>query len=423
MTPAEWIPPSGSKLQVGEGCPASMALPRFKEEAGEPAEIGTGVHAFVEAVAYGLKTGRDLDESRTTALEAIPEDASWRDRCECLDLERLDLRADSLHEVGFRFDPASGAVTLLGAGLKHGDVERVPGMIDGVFDRVTDRPDLDLVEVDDWKTGRLPVPVKDNLQLLLGAMCAAKHFGRSKARISIVKIPEDGRPRHEIDELGAFDLDMAAARLSTLVDTGREQARRLGAGEALDYVQGEGCRYCPSFNACVPSMRAIVVMAREPLNIESEITGLIATGTDEDARKAYEAFARWDTVAKRIRLALLLRARNTPIPFEDGTVYGEREYQKTKLDGEKVFAVMTAEVGAFAAALCVKKKATKKGIRAAAKFITEKRKSEGDKKAKIGAAEIELGDMLEAKGASIQETKRKLDRHKPGEAAKDDDDE
>lgn len=458
-TPETWIPPSGSKLALGETCPASLALPRVKEEAeeGGPADIGTGIHAFIEDVA-GLLHGQharpsiDLDGARSAALALIEEGAPHLSRCEALDLAALDLGPDDLHEVGFSLSfeesfccadhkrdvgghhplctsPPLGAVTCHGTGHAHGTIAGAPGVIVLVADRVTDRPDLDRVDVDDWKSGYLPVPVKGNLQLLAAAVCAARHFGRSKARIRIVKLPEDGNPRAEHDDLDAMDLDLAALRLATLVDTGREQVRRRCAGEPLSYVQSKGCRYCPSFTYCLPSQAAIVAMAREPLNLESEITGLIAAATDEDAAKAFEAFEKWDAVAKRIRVALVTRARTRPIPFADGTVYGEREVSKTKLDGERVFAELAASHGPEIAALSVKKKATKKGIRAAAKIVAEKR-TEADraenpkaKKTTITAAEADLHALLEAQGAAVKTKTRKLDRHKLGEAATDDDDE
>jgi hypothetical protein len=432
ITPETWIPPSGSKLALGETCPASLALPRVKQEAeaGGPADVGTGIHSFIESVAHLLRhpnVDGDLDKARGAALPAVPTSA--RSRCEALDLAALDLSPADLHEVGFSLEVATGAVAFHGTGHAHGTIEGRPGIIVGVLDRVTDRPDLDRVDVDDWKSGFLPVPVKGNLQLLLGAVCAARHFGRSKARIRIVKLPEDGAPRAEHDDLDVLDLDLAALRLAALVDTGREQVRRRLAGEPLTYVQGAGCRYCPSFTSCEPSMKAIVLMAREPLNIESEITGLIASATDEDATRAFEAFERWDSVAKRIRLALMSRARARPIPFADGTVYGEREVPKTKLDGERVFAELSAAYGPEVAALSVTKKATKKGIKACARIVAEKRTAcdrAADPKAKkttITVAEADLHALLASQGASVKTLGKKLDRHRPGEASAEDDDE
>lgn len=425
ITPETWIPPSGSQLQSGETCPASMVLERIGEEGGEAAELGTGIHSFIETVVGLLfgphhAPGIDLDGARAAALALIAE--PLRERCEALDLEALELRPDSLHEVGFSLDTDADVVTYHGPGQAHGTIERKPGVISGVFDRVTDRPELDRVDVDDWKTGFLPVPVKGNLQLILGAVCAARHFGRSGARVRIVKLPEDGMPRAEVAGLDTFDLGLGLLRLQGLVAAGREQVRNLRAGEPLRYTQGKDCRYCKSFNFCLPSMRAIKVMATEPLNIDAEITALISSGTDEDAAAAFLAFERWDSLAKRIRLALMMRARNRPILLPDGTEYGEREYRKTKLDGERVYAEIAAAHGAEVAALAVSKKATKKGIRASAKLIVEGKKKAGEK-AKIGATETGLHEMLTAKGATVTEIRRKIDRHKAGEIATDDDDE
>lgn len=424
--------PSASKIHLALACPASLILPRVRDVAGDEAELGTDLHQFLEDAGTAARDGRDgssfldLERVREIALANVAGDSKARERCEVVNLAAMPWTRHDLYEAGFTLNARTGAVRFEGCGLKHGAIEPGDDEIPGVFDRVLDVPDEDLVEVDDYKSGNGDLP-RPNLspQLLTGAAMAAAHFGRSRARVRYLRILEDGEPRPigpvVVD---AFDLGMHKARLAALPETAREQAIRRATGEPLSFTTGKHCTYCPSFAFC-RAQTAIVHELAEPLNVEATITEYLAgadmRGEVALAARAVERFEEVEATVKRIRRAINAYALNRPIVFPDGTEYGPIDVTRDALDGEKVFETLKRVAGdSDLAALAVKKKATKKGIREVAKRLATKRtdaaKAADPKAKKVAIVDVEkeIHGFLESDGAKTKKTTKKLRRYKPG---------
>ena len=241
---------TASKLERVENCPGSVAGPGF-DTTGPYAQRGTGVHEFL---AMAMALGRDA------ALDEIPETELHRRLCERIDLETLPWwhgnrpeNALVRIEVGFAFDPETRTARVLNSSRDYRALDEwhFGGTADAIV--VTD----DAVDVWDIKTGN-PVAVtraQDHPQLLSYAAMSAKAFGKTRARVGIVHIYEDGsvyatRP-FELDEI---DLATIEIRIVAVIERAK---RAVGADDPLRYVaRGPWCKYCPRFTMC-PAQLAV----------------------------------------------------------------------------------------------------------------------------------------------------------------------
>jgi hypothetical protein len=421
--------PSASKHEIALACPASLALPRVKEVAGDAAELGTDLHDVVEFVGREVSGGGEIEAAQAKAVEHLAADSLALDRAKALDLTGLPFVPGALYEAGFVFNTRSGAVRFVGEGLKHGAIECGPDEIPGVFDYVLDEPDLDRVTVLDWKSGvgDLPKP-REAAQLRAGGVMASRFFKRSNARVAFVRLPEDGEPKWigPVD-LDAFDLGLHAGRMAGLADERDRQIARIANGQDPEAVTGPHCRYCPSFVYCAPSTALVRVLADEPINLEADVTEALAK-SDEAARVAVEKYEIAKAVLNRIGKAIKMHAANRPIPMGEGREYGPIDVERTILDGEKVFDTLARVTGdPKLAALAVKKKATKKGIAAVAKVVAEKRTASDKaanpkaKKTTIKSVDEEFHGLIESDGGKTSKASRRFKVHAVGVAKVADD--
>lgn len=218
---------TGSKLYLADACPASHVLPASYSPAGDAADIGTAIHAYLE----------------TGAVNGHAE------RCECIDLSKARPVSSGIdeREVSFAYDVMTGAVRRLGIGLAREYGTLADTEIACTLDRVWQS---DVIEVDDYKTGHEAPDAAGNLQLGLGAICVSTHLHVDPVATSIVHIHEDGRVWRDRVVLDVFDLEEVARRL-------RVTWQRVQNADGTTTHPGEHCRYCPALAAC-PAHAGIV---------------------------------------------------------------------------------------------------------------------------------------------------------------------
>lgn len=404
---------SASKLERAFECPASTVLPQIETEVGGAAERGTAIHKYLEVVSNELKSGRSIEEASNTGLQAVPE--AYREDCEAIDLRALPLGGLVRTEVGFAYNYRTGAVRILGEGLAHGDVSGGPNEITGIADLVED--DGSSVLIGDYKTGRgyIPPAVR-NRQLLFLALCASKHFGRSRAVGVLAKLREDGSSYFDSAEYDAMDLAAYEGELKEAIRQAEIEAHNYEFGKDMRYRKGKHCEYCPSFQYCEAQTAIIRQMATAPASLGSVVSDALAKG---DAVSAYEKFREMELVMKEVRKALYSWAGQNPIELPDGKVFGTISYPRDVMVPEVAYKVISEVAGEDVAGRAASFKVTKKGIKDAARAVNEKRKAAG-MKSTIQGCNDDLLAAVSAAGGIVQEIRRKTCEHRPGEAVEDD---
>jgi hypothetical protein len=334
---------TGSGLDRLIACDGPAFLPRI-DSTSDDADRGRAIHSFLETASA---SGRDV------ALGLSPE--SLRPALEALDLSRLPVDGNRYAaEVAFAYDVRSGKARELGRGIGR-RYECAATEIGGTADVVALLED-DAVFVADWKSGwSRRAPAKENTQLRFYALAAARAYGRSRAVVQIIRIMEDGATWTDEAAFDAFDLDAFALELTGLAD--RIDAVRAGMVEPR-LAEGPQCKWCPSFNACpakVALLRAGALAPPEP----AELTPTIAA-------EAYRRLRIYEAAVAKAKEILREYARTTPIPLEDGQVYGVRLDKTKSLDGV-VAATVLREWFGEAATAGVTIEVTQAGIKRALK--------------------------------------------------------
>lgn len=240
---------TSSKIERAEACPYSAAGTGV-DTSGRWAERGTGVHFYLPDAYH---------RGREAALQEIPRDASHRKLCERIELEDLPwwhgkLPADAVvyFEASVSFDPESREAAQLPSGQGREAYDALPEWSHaGSSDVVVDIPSEDRVDVYDVKTGasiHVTRP-QDNPQLHSYAVMFARALGRSKARIHITNLYEDGGAftptGHDLD---AIDLHAFEARIVRTI--ARSKQASVAADPRPFMKRGSHCRYCPRFTEC-----------------------------------------------------------------------------------------------------------------------------------------------------------------------------
>lgn len=370
--------PTSSRVELAMKCAASWTLPHVIEDAGEPAERGTALHAYLADPAHDLAK--------------VPEE--WREAAQNVDVSRWPAMAA---EVAFSWDHETGEARELGRNIGRAYAKsRLPTVFAGTADLVGVGEDV--VFVGDLKTGRaVQSPPAEHGQLLMLALAAARAYGKAKARVALAHLtPDTGKVFWEHADLDAWDLDLVEQALRDLASS-IEAAR----SAAVPVVRsGEHCRYCPARFSCpaqVGLVRMLVGAPPEDL-------------TTKTAAEAIALLVQVDETSKQLWKQLDALAREQPITLPDGRVYGLVPAKKDALIPSVVREVVTKEYGAEAADNAVEMKATKAALSAALKLVAESRGMS------MAAINREALALIGAKSGITTEITQRLELKKPKSA-------
>lgn len=268
---------SGSGLKLVETCPASAHGPDIWQESGDAAEAGTGRHAFLFDLQHF---------SREVALARIPADAPWRKTCESIDVSEIP---KGRAEVGFSYDPETGAVAWLPSGRNNEgyDLSIPPHFITGTVDLIVDSER----RVIDWKG---PERVDDpaiNFQVGFYAMAVARLMEWDSVSIGIANIDPSGQIRWHDDVLDVWALADVERRIAATLAVAKTANRADGP-----YRRGAHCTRCSGLVACPAAMSLVATLVNAP---PFDQTGMVSA----DLARAYE-----DATIVREALALTQRA-------------------------------------------------------------------------------------------------------------------
>lgn len=368
---------TASRLPIIEACPASWALPHAVEEAGEPAQRGSAIHAFLAAVHT---KGRDA------ALEAVPEE--YRAACEVIDVERLPTHLAV--EVAYAYDPERGSAREIGRDTGRDYSAARPGEIAGTADLVG-LDGSDTVVIYDYKSGwSNQVAAREHAQLRALALMAARTHGASAARIGIIRLWESGVATYDVAELDAVDLDEVELELGRTLYEVRAAEHAIEQGRIPDTRPGPHCRYCPAAATC-PSQTALV---RQAVAAPAELDAMIGIAlTPEIAARAYERIREVRAVIGRVEAQIYAMASREPIDLGGGKFLGLRTSERESIDGDKAMPLLRQSFGAEIAEAACEAKITKTRLRDALRIYATKTG------AKLAQVEREAMAALRAEGA------------------------
>jgi len=224
---------TGSRLDMAELCPYSMALPGI-ETSGKAATSGVHKHRY-------LQCG-----------EAHPDVAT---ECELIDLPKAVPEADGgdLREATFGLGP-DGEIVFIGVDQER-DYSGIPdGFIPLTIDRTFQAKGVTWVV--DYKTGS-DAPSPNTLQLAAGAVCISQHWLEQDVSVAIVHVVESGDVYWYIKEYDLFSLRAAELRIRRVYDAVEEARLHVAEGRPIHLNQGQHCRYCPARQQC-PTTTALV---------------------------------------------------------------------------------------------------------------------------------------------------------------------
>jgi hypothetical protein len=318
-------------------CAGGALLPGAGDD-NEYASRGTTLHAYMEDVAA---LGSEA------ALARVPADL--RAGAEAIDLSILPEAAAIIGvEVAFAWNALLDEGRELGRGTTR-EIYAACGPDDfaGTADLVFLADGV--VTIFDWKFGRgdLP-PAKRNWQLRTLALLACRAYDVDRARVAIVRIREDGTAWHDAAEFDAMDLEEISIDLSNL---GERIARGRGSLRyPSDLRRGGHCRYCPSFDFCPAQHELLQIAVRRPEQLAQEAEVALTNG---GRARAYEIWVELKLLTKRMGERITAHASVRPIELGEGRFYGFAPGDRKAKDPAKVKTILTAHVGAEAAAAAV----------------------------------------------------------------------
>lgn len=423
--------PTGSELQRVQVCIGSAALPRVNEIS-EYGSYGTKAHKFLEEL---LKAGGPDKLGEVLAGVTNPQE---REMFGALVLDGLPLDpAGYLAEVAFAWWSLNDTARELGRGIERDYRKALPGEMVLTVDLVSELGD-DAVFVADYKFlfGYVPPPRK-NLQLKLGALAAARAYGRSRAVVEIIRPREDSKPYRERHEFDSFDLDDIAEELRALVAK-VHHVRQPGA--KLELVMGPQCNYCQSNRYC-PALTGMVSALGGAVENVGDITQLLTKKTSlswelraetliasfdrslnpTTAATAHLRLKAAEYVLERMREALKTYSLHNKVILPDGRVYGPRPKNVDNINGRKAWEMLAQRFGEETAWALSELKVTKKNLQKQTKVVQKERKEKGEKGPSVtlnGIMEEFRRDLLRRDGLQVISMKE-VREHSPG---KDEDD-
>lgn len=288
--------PTASSLSRVMACPASGVIPRVVEPAGDAAERGTAIHAFI---ATALTRGHDA------AMSECPE--QYENACRAIDFNVFPEGVECEVALGYRPDDDTSSRYVLKSHRDYPD----DGLFHVTIDLVGMR-DAQTVWVADIKTGDHDA-ASDSWQLKLGALAACSLAGVTRAEVEFLKLTPAGTWLSDRHVLEAEDIHSARRSLLAL----KRWLASYVPGTAVDYAVGDHCRYCPAIRVC-PAQTALVRAFDEEITPLS-LTGALAALTPEKLGSVYERLTRYEDVLKKVKDSLrAIVAATGPVPLPDG---------------------------------------------------------------------------------------------------------
>ncbi len=328
---------TASKIELAQRCPGAFTRKQSRGS-NEYADAGTARHAEDEdAIGRGEVPQALVD--RWPGFE-------WR------------------AEVAFSYDVSTGVARELGIGIGRGyeAYNLGPYEVTGTADVVGRAPGR--VVVVDKKGFDEVTPIARNPQVRFLGMVAAKAYGLDVAEIAIR--PEMGAMG--CDEIGGFDFAIIHDDTKrTLIDVNKAIVDA-HAGRPVRFETGRRCRWCDAFDDC-PLQRELVENVRTEL-VPLQVENMIPFERDEDAAQAFDLLARIGILQKRLKGALIMRAKERPIPLSDGRMYGPHEKDgNTQINADVAYVVVREKYGQDVADKAVSREATQSGIERALKDV------------------------------------------------------
>lgn len=319
--------PTGSSIERASLCPASHALPGYRESS-RYAEAGTAVHSFLEVVSIDWAK-RDEALSRLAG-----EDLS---ACQSIMQEDMfeaigDLRGVRC-EAAFAYDVAARKSRLLGYGIARDYGHLSQDEIALTIDVVGVREDGVPVALD-WKNGSQDVTEPGNNWQMRAAALAA--FGVvDECEVRIVYTRE--RPfRVERATFDMLDLDEHAAGLQRIVARIRKAEADVAAGRLPVVSASEkACQYCGCVASCPAKTGLARRMVPELANVESQILTL----TPEQAGVAWLKVKEAKSLVERVERGLKQLADNGSVHLPDGKEVRPIEKRKSYTNADAALAL------------------------------------------------------------------------------------
>lgn len=390
--------PSASHLALAKLCahPFTGGIKWPWEDQSDAGRFGDRVHLGCEA----LETGECIYPAAYADLSE--EECRKLDWCVEGGRELLALTPGLVADVelDLRYHVGTGAVRR----AARGESKR-PGEWTVKIDWVALTGDTVLVR--DWKTGKQKYTDKarENPQVRLGAVAAARHFGVKRARVELVHLDEDG---HKIDGADFDRLELAgiASELRAL--------RRSLTGGPTPPTPGVHCttHFCKLRGVCSATLSALATAQPVGERFSVEIRDA------EHARWTLERLPAVEAALESIKKSVKEFARKGPIPMAGGEVYGWREASERKVDvdtPERVEALRQV-LGDFAHVAVVRPppKVTLGSIDEAARRLAASRGAKRGAKTSIAREALA---SLEAAGGLRVDTFEKCESFRPKPSA------
>jgi hypothetical protein len=312
---------SASATERTIACPASLALPKAHRSTAY-SHRGHGIHGFVRAIIAGVP--------RDVALAAV--DAA--DRATCAGIEWPKLIGDLAEvecEAAFALDPIARTARFLGVdvGRDYARFSLGPNEIPGTADIRGVRFD-GVPVVRDLKTGYLEVTdAEDNGQGLFFAAVLYLMLGAPEVCFEIMKLKPSGEiVTDSTATYGAFELDSFLDALEEALVESRTARRVYLAGGTPDVTVGPWCRYCEAMESCPAYTRLARSMAADVADLESRVESL----TLPEAGVAWRKAKQIEAMLGRVLEALKARARQDPLPIENGKIVKAISFERNDFD-------------------------------------------------------------------------------------------
>ncbi len=243
---------SASRADRFMACPGSVALESQMpyEPAGEAAAIGTHIHELSEMLLNGTHT---YEEIRSSGVE----------------LEHLDMAQDYANFINTLVE--NPRKRLIEVNVDEG-LKSLHPSLGGTADAVlTESRTLHVI---DLKTGRIPVSAKDNKQLLVYALGAARKLG-APADITVKMHIFQPRTGHSVAEISGNDLISFGHELKAAAELANTPGAPVIPGSSQ-------CQWCRAKPICSAIREKVTNAAREVFNVNNDVTPAMI----EDAKLA-----------------------------------------------------------------------------------------------------------------------------------------
>lgn len=383
---------TASGLSRTMACPGSAILPHVGSITADT-EAGNARHRFFELIPQvGV----------AQALAALPEE--FREMCAAIDLDGLPLDGKSYaQEVAFGYDPLTDTAREVGRSIGRNYPERIsPTEIFGTVD-VVGLVGEDGVHVPDWK-GMDPTTPRafENWQMRFAALGATRAYARSRAKVELIKVPEEGSPFRDVAEFDGFDLADFAAELADLMRRLQKEATK----DAPTLVEGPHCRRCPAFAHCPAKVALARSMVQDPALVPWTLSL-------EDAGQAVLKLEAYQGVLNHARERLEQMAREAPIPLGNGEFFGPVPLEREVVDATRAAILLAERFDAGVGHGCLKSEPSFTfKLMVAALSNWAKRQNP---KPKMKDVEREARELLRAGGATRLKVTHPVQRYRPEE--------